>query len=221
VENLLARDANQVRTDPPFLKTALQELLTASCHAYFFCSKCRKSLILLQNRAQITGSDRIKCISLCTLVSFSRLMQILFAISILCFMALLWAGFAIARHIRRGHERTEVDTSSRRDFAQHLYTAAEETRLPRVVRHQSVRDVTARKSWNTAATAVQIPPSFNEERTGTMDGWRKSPQSSQSRSPERLDWVYFNKDAGDLSDPYQPRHARGASSAQATSNRRY
>ena len=149
-------------------------------------------------------------------------MQILFAISILCFIALLWAGFAITRHIRLGRKRTAVAAFSRRDFAHHLYAAAEETRVPRAVRHQSVRDVTARKSWNAAApAAVQIPPSFDEERAGTIDGRRKSPQSSQSHAPERLDWFYFNKDAGDLSDPYQPRHTRRASGAQAISNRRY
>ena len=149
-------------------------------------------------------------------------MQILFAISILCFIALLWAGFAIARHIHLGHKRPRVDGSSRRDFAHHLYTAASETRVPRAVRHQSVQDVTARKSWNAAApAAVQIPPSFDEDRAGTMDGRRKSPQSSHSHTPERLDWVYFNKDAGDLSDPYQTRHARRASSSRATSTRRY
>ena len=149
-------------------------------------------------------------------------MQILLAISILCFIALLWAGFASARHIRLGHKRTGVGASSQRDFANHLYAAAEETRVPRAVRHQSVRDVAAMKSWNAATPAsVQIPPSFDEERAGTTDRRLKLLQSSHTHAPDRLDWVYFNKDAGDLSDPYQPRNARRTSSAPAISTRRY
>lgn len=168
------------------------------------------------------SNARIRCISLYTLVSFSRRMQILFAISILCFSALLWAGFAIVRHIRLDRNRRRINAPSHRDFAHHLYAASSETRVPRGIRHQSVHEVTARKSWNTAMPAsVQIPPSFDENRTGTMDGRRKSPKSSHTGAPERLDWVYFNKDAGDLSDPYQPRPAQRASRVQATSTKRY
>lgn len=170
----------------------------------------------------MAGKARIICISLYTLVSFSRRVQILFAISILCFSALLRAGFAIARHIRFDRNRRRINAPSHSDFARHLYAAASETRTPRAVRHQSVHDVTARKSWNTAMPAsVQIPPSFDENRTGTMDGRHKSPKSSHADAPERLDWVYFNKDAGDLSDPYQPRHGQRASGIQATSTKRY
>jgi hypothetical protein len=149
-------------------------------------------------------------------------MQILFTISILCFIALLWVGFAIVRHIRLDRKRAQVVASSHRDFAHHLYAAANETLVPRTVRHQSVRDVAARKSWNTAAPAsVQIPPSLDEGRNGTMDGRHKSPQSAHLRNSERLDWAYFNKDAGDLSDPYQPRHAQRSSGTRAISTRRY
>ena len=149
-------------------------------------------------------------------------MHILFAISIFCFIALLWAGFAIVRHIGLGHKSSGAALSSQPDFAHHLYAAAGETRVPRAVRRQSVRDVAAKKSWNSATPiAIQIPPSFDEERAGTINERRRLSQSLHVRASERLDWIYSNKDAGDLSDPYQPRHARGLSSAQATSNRRY
>ena len=149
-------------------------------------------------------------------------MQILFVISILCFFALLWAGFAIARHIRMDDKRAGVGASSERDFASHLYAAATETRLPRSVRQQSVQDVAAMKSWNAAPPAsVQIPPAFDDESTEMMGARRKSLQAAQTHSPERLDWVYFNKDAGDLSGLYQLKRAQRSSSAQAISTRRY
>ncbi len=59
-------------------------------------------------------------------------MQILFIISILCFFVLLWAGVAIARHIRAGHKRDSAQVSSQRSFAQHLYhfAAAEDGGVP-------------------------------------------------------------------------------------------
>ncbi|GGG85505.1 hypothetical protein [Edaphobacter dinghuensis] len=50
-------------------------------------------------------------------------MRILFAISILCFIALIWAAVAITRRIRASHK---FNNSSKPEFSQYLFDAAEE-----------------------------------------------------------------------------------------------
>jgi hypothetical protein len=150
-------------------------------------------------------------------------MQILFIISILCFLVLVWAGIAIARHIHLGHKRGATSTSSQTSFAQHLITAVEDgaTRSPRPVPQQTVKDVAARKSWNSSPAPVQIKPAHDSDTPSPMQGKRKSPQASHYDAPERLDWEYFNKDAGDLTDPYQPQRLRANSGINATSPKRF
>jgi hypothetical protein len=73
-------------------------------------------------------------------------MPILFAISALCFFALVAATIAIARHVRSS--RTATPPSS--DFSQHLFAAAEaqNARVLHSLRHQDVNDIVAKKSWN-------------------------------------------------------------------------
>lgn len=150
-------------------------------------------------------------------------MQILFAISIVCFIALVWAGVAIARHIAAGHKGDRTPMQSQGDFAHHLFAAAEnrETRRPRTVHPQTVRDVAARKGWNSSPGSIEIHPTHEQSAGTSLQGRRKSPQTSHHGATERLDWAYFNKDAGDLTDPYQTRRFRANSGARATSPKRY
>jgi hypothetical protein len=153
----------------------------------------------------------------------ARRMQILFAISILCFIALVWAGVAIARHIAAGHRSGRAVKESHGDFAHHLFAATEnrETRQPRAIRPQTVRDVAAKKGWNSSPASVEIHPTHEENDSSSMEGRRKLPQTSHHGAPERLDWAYFNKDAGDLTDPYQTRRFRANSGTRATSPKSY
>ena len=160
----------------------------------------------------------IRCTSLCTLVFLLRHMQILFAISIVCFLALLWAGIAIARHIYKGHQDGQTSTQSQGDFAHHLFAATENraVRQPRTVVPQTVGDVAAKKSWNSGPAPVEIHPSARQQvGDSSLDG-QMDQRRSHAGATERLDWAYFNKDAGDLTDPYQIRRFRDNSGARAT-----
>ncbi|MGD0446814.1 MAG: hypothetical protein ABSA39_22995 [Edaphobacter sp.] len=71
-------------------------------------------------------------------------MHILFSISALCFFALVAVGVAIARQVRSGR----TSTHPQHDFAQHLFDAArdQDSRRPRTVPLQHVKDVTAKNS---------------------------------------------------------------------------
>jgi hypothetical protein len=84
-----------------------------------------------------------------------------------------------------------------------------------------MRDVTARKGWNAPPASIEIHPTYEQGSAASVQGQRKSPQTSRHGDTERLDWAYFNKDAGDLTDPYQTRRFGGNSGAKATSPKRY
>jgi hypothetical protein len=128
---------------------------------------------------------RQTCIQTFTpLISLTSRMQILFATSVMCFLVLLWAGVAIARHIRKGPRRANTSTAG-----DSLSSSAPETI------HQTIRQITASKVWNTPSVAVEIPPAH-----AANSVLRKPPYSVNA---ERLDWAYFNKDYGDLTDPYE------------------
>jgi hypothetical protein len=73
-------------------------------------------------------------------------MYTLFVISVLCFCALVIAALAIARQVRT----RRPSTHSEQDFAQHLFAAAEDqnSRGPRSLKQQHVKDVQAQKNWN-------------------------------------------------------------------------
>lgn len=178
-----------------------------------------------RNPEQIFVHFGIRCTSVCTLVFLLRHMQILFAISIVCFIALVWAGIAIARHVVTGNKGGSASAAkeSRGDFAHYLFAAKEngETRHPRAVRPQTMRDVAAKKGWNSAPASIEIHPVHEENASSSVQGQRKPPQTSHNDTPERLDWAYFNKDAGDLTDPYQTTRFRANSGTRATSSKRY
>jgi hypothetical protein len=75
-------------------------------------------------------------------------MYILLAISILCFFVLVLAAVAIARHVRR----RQVSAATQPDFAEHLFAAAkdQDSRTPRTIPQQNIKDVIAITSWNRA-----------------------------------------------------------------------
>jgi len=52
-------------------------------------------------------------------------MKILFAISILSFLVLLWAAIAITRRIRASHRLERSSASSQPEFSQFLFAATE------------------------------------------------------------------------------------------------
>jgi len=145
-------------------------------------------------------------------------MQILFAISIFSFLVLMAAGIAIVRHVRRTHRSARGPVVIHREFSEHLFRAVEDHDhgLPLMVRHQSIQEIAANKTWNTPSKLVEIAPTAN----GPMFGKRKAPRPARPATDERLDWAYFNKDYGDLTDPYQSRRIRVRSDAKSTSNGR-
>jgi hypothetical protein len=52
-------------------------------------------------------------------------MKILFAISILSFLVLLWAAIAITRRIRASHRAERSGASTQPEFSQYLFAATE------------------------------------------------------------------------------------------------
>jgi uncharacterized membrane protein YccC len=161
-------------------------------------------------------------------------MYILFAISAFCFFALLLAAVAIARHVRSSREASGKQPHSQRDFAEHLFAAASDqnSRIPRPQPQQTVKQVLAKKSWNQQRPeVVTIRPdpeaqlAFDQKAiesvAGRMEPSRKPPQSAHQKEWRRLDWAYFNKDLGDLSDPYQTPRLRANSSDKTTSSERF
>jgi hypothetical protein len=75
-------------------------------------------------------------------------MYILRVIPILCFFALLLETLAITRRLRS----RRILASPQPDFARHLFAATEEqdSRTPRTLPRQKIKDVVATTSWNGA-----------------------------------------------------------------------
>src|ERR1700733_8799054 len=88
-------------------------------------------------------------------------MQLFFAISIICFPAVVWAGIVLTRRIRADRQPDRT-SSLRLDFVQHLFNAGvddERSLEPRKITYQTFRDITAQKSWNQSPEAVTVRPS--------------------------------------------------------------
>jgi hypothetical protein len=164
-------------------------------------------------------------------------MQILFAITVLCMIVLLWAGLAIRRHIavsaRQRAERQERPPAKaviEVELKHELRTAKAEkgffgsisdpqpgrntiSRTRQAVRESAIREaVTAVPIFAAPAseTVKQTEaPQRTEAATDSVPAeFRKPPIAIHNSGFERLDMAHFNKDLGDLSDPYQiPRTA--------------
>ena len=59
----------------------------------------------------------------CTLVFFSRQMQILFAISIFSFLVLLWAAVAMTQRVRTDRRPKQSAARLQPDFSHYLFAA--------------------------------------------------------------------------------------------------
>jgi hypothetical protein len=157
-------------------------------------------------------------------------MQTLFAISILCSFVLLLAGVAIGRRIRSSHKRINESPQTHTNFAQHLVSAAEGRNLvpSRIVPSQTVKQVMANKSWNQPPEMIPVKSIPELQAASDQDvsqtaasATRKVPQSSYRGVTERLDWAYFNRNRGDLNDPYQAPRLRANSRDKAPSPKRF
>jgi hypothetical protein len=75
-------------------------------------------------------------------------MRILFAISILSFLALIWAAIAITRRIRTSHKLESASKPAEPEFSQYLFAAAEDAHssLPHAPTHSSSQDLSAAKT---------------------------------------------------------------------------
>jgi hypothetical protein len=167
-------------------------------------------------------------------------MQILYAITVLCVIVLLWAGLAIRRHIaasaRQRAERQERPPAKvviEVELKHELRTAHVEkgffgsisdpqpgrhtiSRTRQAVRESAIREaVTAVPIFATLApepakiTEAPQPEAAVESHEAYVPAeLRKPPIAIHNTGFERLDMAQFNKDLGDLSDPYQiPRTA--------------
>lgn len=150
-------------------------------------------------------------------------MQILFIISILCFLVLVWAGIGIARHIHNSHKQSESPVAPQSSFAEHLIAAVKDGSAPppHPIPQQNVKDVTAKKSWNSTPPAMQIGPENEPDALLAAQGMRRSPQPSRYATSGHLDWEYFSKNTGNLTDLYQPKHLRANSGVGPTSSNRF
>lgn len=176
-------------------------------------------------------------------------MQLLFAISVLCLVALLWAGFAIARAILRA--RIIPSTSPVTFATQQIQTLFPATRIthPPVIEAtpvpvQDIHEIAARKTWSmppaTTRNFVRRQPlpetQFAESHFAEshfadfFEGARKSPQpvtqssthAAHHGTAQRLDRQYYREDLGDLSDPsYQPAPLRANSGTRSATYRRF
>ena len=158
-------------------------------------------------------------------------MQVLLAISLICVVALIWVTLAIARHIgatRITNRWTSDDIPSivphsnpypaaqqkttqlrPRDFRQELIAATQvDFHVRQSDLRQSARDISANKGW-AMPTEPQKPRLLTREQavpsTATQGRTETSRTQHHSRRGvmQRLDLEYFNKDSGDLSDPYE------------------
>lgn len=176
------------------------------------------------------------------------MMQVLLAISIICVFALIWVTLAIAKHIGASRTVDRWNSDDMPSIVPHIDAyhvskpTAWEQRPPKVKQeliaatqvdvrirqsevHQSARDISANKSWTMPAkplssrllTREQV---FQSRITGAQtETSRKPPQPLRRGLVHRLDPAYFNKDAGDLTDPYElPRTGTNAVSKRTTRN---
>jgi len=163
-------------------------------------------------------------------------MRLLFAISLVSFCALFWAVLAVARHLRAKRERhvkplqqgrlTEIfETGEFREprslrLVQNLVQNVVKPRpqqpeeAPSAFRlhvpQSSPQPLAPRPMILKAAAPIRPAQTTFVER-------RKGPQSVRPAAVERrADWALYNKDLGDLTDPYtQPLRSATASGSSS------
>ena len=176
------------------------------------------------------------------------MIQILVAISIVCIFALVWVTLAIARHISASRhiegwhsddlpsivphiipvQQTQATQQTAPVFQRELIAATQvAVQVRRSELHQSVHEISANKSWTMPLKPLKHrlltrEPVFRTAMTtGEADASSKLPQASRRGQLQRLDPAYFNKDYGDLTDPYElPRAGTITLSQRTKRNRR-
>lgn len=136
------------------------------------------------------------------------MMRILFAISMLSFFTLLAAVLALIKKAYASQHLLQSESSRLRASGLHARTQDRDQVEPgsRPLLHQSFDRIGPEKApdWR---FMVQGGNGSHLETMST----RKGPQPTHFATPERSDWTYFNKDLGDLSDPYEPQRLTGTS----------
>jgi hypothetical protein len=155
-------------------------------------------------------------------------MQILFAIALLCFVWILWTAIAFARHVKARHNLTEALSEIKPDrHGHHVTPATSPSTLSiapapenRFSLHQSVRDITANKQWAFPPRSIRMErlPIQRVPARKASSPPRKQPQPARHGPLELLDPAYFNRDMGDLTDPYQPQPPARANSRRKPRN---
>ena len=141
----------------------------------------------------------------------SLLMDALFLTSIGCFFALFVTALAIARHVRLESPRRSASRDS-------------EPPVPHASLQQTRATAPSRAEQDLHTLGQHKQPDWrfliSEERrrTSPNPAARKPPTPVRGTTRQRPDWTYFNKDLGDLSDPYEP--AQPTSAAGGTRARR-
>ena len=129
-------------------------------------------------------------------------MRILFAISMLSFFTLLVAVLALLKKVLLSRRLLNSDFSQL--WASDPYRLIANPVQPnldaRLQPQQMVKQLGPQKipDWR-----FMIRP--GDESHPSSKSTRKGPQPTHFATPERSDWTYFNKDLGDLSDPYKPQ----------------
>ncbi len=112
--------------------------------------------------------------------------DILFIISIASFVVLLGAAFAILYHIRSSHRDRRPTPPPEPSFTEHLYAAAEygTPRSSRLVSHQTIQSVTARKDSASGSESAGDPNS--SRRSNLPRIVHRSPESSESHGQAHI-----------------------------------
>jgi hypothetical protein len=99
-------------------------------------------------------------------ILLKAVMQILFAISILCFVGLAITTIAIGRHLRTPRPSTHPE----HDFAPYLFAASEDqnSRVPQNLPRQTVTDILAKKSWDRPSDSSTVGRCTQEHQSPSL-----------------------------------------------------
>lgn len=132
-------------------------------------------------------------------------MLVLFAISVLCLCAVLWSAVSIARHVLQTQQRRRRPA---RAPQQGLVEVFFDDKMQQLGEHAAMTHQAAASrpafAWETLPARQRATAALEESAVlFEPPVQRKSPQPAAAGAPYRADWDYFNKDLGDLTDPYE------------------
>jgi hypothetical protein len=99
-------------------------------------------------------------------ILLKAVMQILFAISILCFFGLAITAIAIALHLRK----PRTSTHPHHDFAPYLFAAAQDqdSHVPQNLPRQTVTDILTKKSLDRPADKVAVVRATQAQQSSSL-----------------------------------------------------